>query len=625
MLRSLLIGQSRRRKQALVMGLDALLGVFAVWIAFSLRLDQLHLPEGLQWLAYALPPCLVIPLCAWSGMYRAILRYTGLSFLRMLGKALAVYTVAYFALLEWLAWPIVPRSIGLLQPMILFLLIAASRILSREWLIRVPRGKGVKARSQLVIYGAGSAGVQLANAIATSVDFVLVGFVDDNPGLHGLSVNGVTVHPPAALPGLIADRGVSDVVLAVPSASRKRRNEIIDNLRDLPLHVRSMPGLSDLAHGRIALADLRELDVEDLLGREPTPAAPALLAQALKGKTVMVTGAGGSIGGELCRQILAEGPACLLLVENSEYALYAIHQQLNDRAQALGLATLTVPILGDVRDQGHMGLLCRQHRPQVLFHAAAYKHVPLVESNPVEGIANNTLGTLSMASAAIEAGVGRFVLVSSDKAVRPTNVMGASKRFAELVLQALAVQQGATCFAMVRFGNVLGSSGSVVPLFRRQIERGGPVTVTDPEVTRYFMTIPEAAQLVLQAGVMAEGGEVFVLDMGQPVRIIDLARRMIGLSGLSLRDDEHPDGDVAIEIIGLRPGEKLYEELLIGDDPQPTRHPRIWMAREAMVPWEELSQDLARMQAAIPVHDIGTLQQLLARRVQGYRPDQPKA
>ncbi len=640
MLRTLLLNQSRRVKQALVMLFDGALSLFAVWIAFSLRLDELHFPSGFQWWAYALAPALALPLFIMSGLYRAILRYTGIAVLRTLGKAVLLYAAAYFGVLLVMAWPLVPRSAGLLQPLVLFLLVSTSRIMAREWFINQPRSAPAQRRvSRLLIYGAGSAGAQLANAISASREFVLLGFIDDNPSLHGLSVNGVRVYPPDALPGLVNAAGATDLVLALPSASRARRNRIIEDLRDLPVHVRSMPGLSDLAQGRIALADLPALDPDDLLGREPAPAMSELLSESLRGKRVLVTGAGGSIGSELCRQILKEEPQRLVLLENNEYALYRIHQELLESCRHLGKVVALDAVLADVRDRGRMQQVCHVYQPQVLYHAAAYKHVPLVESNPIEGVANNTLGTLSVAQAAIAAGVERFVLISSDKAVRPTNVMGASKRFAELVLQALAATPAMpmsddaasnptsgrtrTCFAMVRFGNVLASSGSVVPLFRRQIELGGPLTLTHPEVTRYFMTIHEAAQLVLQAGAMAEGGEVFVLDMGQPVRIMDLAQRMIRLSGLTVKDQSRPDGDIAIEIIGLRPGEKLHEELLLGNNPQATRHPRIQMAMEGRVPWTELEQDLQEMRAAVRNQDEPTLQRLLQKRVQGYSASRP--
>ena len=429
----------------------------------------------------------------------------------------------------------------------------------------------------------------------------MLGFVDDDSTKVGGLINGVPVFDPAEIPAIVERLEVTDILLAIPSASRHRRFQVIEGLRSLPVHIRTLPGMADLAAGRVSVSDIRELDIEDLLGRDPVPPNPALLARDLSDKIVLVTGAGGSIGSELCRQIIAERPATLLLVDHSEFALYMTQQDIDARlerdAVEKGISRPeVVPLLANVRDFSRISEIFRAYRPDTVYHAAAYKHVPMVEHNPCEGVSNNVQGTLNVARAAIENGVGSFVLVSTDKAVRPTNVMGASKRIAEMILQALAAEsmvrfdesprvtglvRNRTRFAMVRFGNVLGSSGSVVPLFRRQIETGGPITLTHPDVTRYFMTIPEAAQLVLQAGAMGEGGEVFVLDMGQPVRIIELARQMVQLSGHTVRDVTKPEGDIEITITGLRPGEKLYEELLIGDDPSPTAHPRIMKAREA--------------------------------------------
>jgi FlaA1/EpsC-like NDP-sugar epimerase len=391
----------------------------------------------------------------------------------------------------------------------------------------------------------------------------------------------------------------------------------------LSVHVQTLPRLSDLATGRVTVQDIRELDVEDLLGRAPVPPRLDFLANELHGQIVLVTGAGGSIGSELTRQILAQRPRQLLLLDHNEFGLYTVHQELLALARAAAWVPDVIPLLGSVTATASMHALCARYRPTVVYHAAAYKHVPLVEQNPGQGIDNNVMGTLSMALAARDAGVRRFVLVSTDKAVRPTNVMGATKRMAELILQAFAADtpSGGTCFSMVRFGNVLGSSGSVVPLFRRQIAQGGPITVTHPQVTRYFMTIPEAAQLVLQAGAMGEGGDVFVLDMGEPVKIMDLARRMVTLSGLSVRDADRPDGDIPIAISGLRPGEKLYEELLIGDNPEPTSHPRILRAREALLTWQELSAELDRLREATAAQDVAAMRAVLARCVQGFPAD----
>jgi FlaA1/EpsC-like NDP-sugar epimerase len=417
---------------------------------------------------------------------------------------------------------------------------------------------------------------------------------------------------------LVAQQGVTDILLALPSASRERRNAILASLQALPVHIRTLPSLADLASGRVTVQDIRELDVEDLLGRAPVPPDAALLARDLAGQVVLVTGAGGSIGGELTRQIVLQQPRQLLLLDHNEFGLYSIHQELQALCAARGLAVELVPLLGSVAHYAHLLALCAQYRPATVYHAAAYKHVPMVECNAGQGVLNNVFGTLNTARAALHSGVQRFVLVSTDKAVRPTNVMGATKRMAELVLQALAADNPATCFTMVRFGNVLDSSGSVVPLFRRQLAAGGPLTVTHAEVTRYFMTIPEAAQLVLQAGAMAAGGDVFVLDMGEPVKIMDLARRVVQLSGLTVRDAASPTGDIEIAITGLRPGEKLYEELLIGDNPERTTHPRIMKAHEHLVPWSTLAPALQTLELAAQQDDLPAIKAFLQQHVQGY-------
>lgn len=446
----------------------------------------------------------------------------------------------------------------------------------------------------------------------------VVGLLDDDDRLHGHVLNGLPVYNPVDLEFLVSELDISDVLLAMPSVNRKRRNEILANIRQVRVGVRTLPCLTELAQGRVHISDIRELDVDDLLGRDPVIPNFILLAKNIQDKVVLVTGAGGSIGGELCRQIIAVGPRKLLLVEISEFALYAIHQELEEKLA--GRDVHLVPLLASVQDEERMREIMSTWRPDTVYHAAAYKHVPLVEHNPAEGIKNNVLGTLTAAQAAARNGVADFVLISTDKAVRPTNIMGASKRMAEMVLQALAATTAGTKFTMVRFGNVLGSSGSVVPRFRQQIRDGGPITLTHPEITRYFMTIPEAAQLVIQAGAMAKGGDVFVLDMGEPVKIIDLARRMVELSGLQVKDDENPDGDIEIEITGLRPGEKLYEELLIGDNPMPTSHPRIMKAHEGYMNWSELSQRLAALQRVLELNDVGVLRLMLQEIVSGYAP-----
>jgi FlaA1/EpsC-like NDP-sugar epimerase len=502
------------------------------------------------------------------------------------------------------------------------LLVSISRALARFWLANT-FSKGAESPSRLLIYGAGAAGVETAAALSMSRQYKLVGYVDDDVSKVGSTLNGARVYSAERLPELIAEHGVTDILLAMPNASRERRFQILEMAKLLPVHIQTLPSMTDLATGRVTVQDIRELDVEDLLGRAPVPPRLDLLANELQGQIVLVTGAGGSIGSELTRQILAQRPRQLLLLDHNEFGLYTIHQELLALARAAAWVPDVIPLLGSVTATASMQALCARYQPAIVYHAAAYKHVPLVEQNPGQGIDNNVMGTLSMALAARDAGVRRFVLVSTDKAVRPTNVMGATKRMAELILQAFAADtpSGGTCFSMVRFGNVLGSSGSVVPLFRRQIAQGGPITVTHPEVTRYFMTIPEAAQLVLQAGAMGEGGDVFVLDMGEPVKIMDLARRMVTLSGLSVRDVDRPDGDIPISITGLRPGEKLYEELLIGDNPEPTSHPRILRAREALLPWQQLSAELDHLREATATQDVPAMRAVLARCVQGFPAD----
>ncbi|MES2686098.1 MAG: nucleoside-diphosphate sugar epimerase/dehydratase [Pseudomonadota bacterium] len=638
-MRSQVLSWSRVTKWLLVMLLDVVMAVTAMWMAFSLRLDALHWPLEMQWVAYGLAPVLAIPVFIKFGLYRAIFRYTGLAALVATAQAIAVYGVLLFALLLWQQWPGIPRTIGLLQPVIFLVLVGTSRALARFWLSdpgRIAR----QVEGRLLIYGAGSSGVQTATAIGITGQYKLVGFVDDDASKMRRSINGVPVFGLIDVPQVVARHQVTDILLALPRASRERRNGIIESLRGLPVHIRTLPAWADLASGRVTVRDFRELDVEDLLGRTPIPPDGKLLARDITGKVVLVTGAGGSIGSELCRQILLQGPHQLLLVDHSEYALYAIHQELqalcSARESAAELPVELVPLLGSVGSYDRMSALCKLYQPAIVYHAAAYKHVPMVEGNAAEGIANNVFGTLNMARAAVENSVARFVLISTDKAVRPTNVMGASKRMAELVLQAVAnerapvfldsdigpgsVHAPKTCFTMVRFGNVLGSSGSVVPLFRSQLASGGPLTVTHPDVTRYFMTIPEAAQLVLQAGAMATGGDVFVLDMGEPVKILDLAHRIVELSGLTVRDEAHPGGDIEIAITGLRPGEKLYEELLIGDNPSPTAHPRIMKAHEDCLSWPELEVHLETLRYASANGDVETIKAVLRTCVHGYLP-----
>jgi FlaA1/EpsC-like NDP-sugar epimerase len=639
-MQSRVLSWPRAAKRLVVVVLDVILALAATWVAFTLRLDALNWPTGLQWRVYALAPVLAIPIFVKFGLYRAIFRYTGQAALNTMAKAVGVYGLLLVSILLWQKWPGVPRSLGVLQPLIFLLMIGASRASARFWLANL--GQGIRqVEGQMLIYGAGTAGVQTATAMAVSGQYQLLGFIDDDPTKVGRSVNSVQVFAASEVSRLVNERGATDILLALPSATRARRNEIIKSLQSLPVHIRTLPDWADLASGRVNVQDFRELDVEDLLGRDPVPPDVDLIASHLTGQVVMVSGAGGSIGGELCRQIVLQNPKQLLLLDHNEFGLYSIHQELQAICASQSANVELVPLLGSVANYARVFAVCETYQPATIYHAAAYKHVPMVEGNAGEGVANNVFGTLNLARAAIENSVGRFVLISTDKAVRPTNVMGATKRVAELVLQALAAEPHPhfadtparprsqfdgphqTCFTMVRFGNVLGSSGSVVPLFRRQLVQGGPLTVTHAEVTRYFMTIPEAAQLVLQAGAMAHGGDVFVLDMGEPVKIIDLARRMVKLSGLSLRDADNPDGDIAIEITGLRPGEKLYEELLIGDNPQPTAHPRIMKAHEDSVVWSELAPALEELAGVANQGNLAAIQAFMQRYVHGYQPDQP--
>ena len=609
----------RTAKRALVIVVDVILALFSTWSAYSLRQETLHWPQGQEWLVYFWGPALAIPIFIGFGLYRAIFRYTGLDALRTTGKAVLAYTLVHLALLIWYMWPTFPLTLGILQPILFLLLVGISRASARFWLAGIGIGAQTN-QGRMLIYGAGTVGVQTASAMAIAGNLKLLGFVDEDASKIGQTINGVPVFSPSEVPVIIEKHAVTDILLAIPSATRERRNKIIRSLRSLPVHTRTLPGLADLASGRVTVQDFRELDIDDLLGRDEVAPQAGMLANTILNQTVLVTGAGGSIGSELCRQILQARPRRLLLLDHSEFALYTLHRELQAVCEALASSVELVPLLASVTNRRRLDWICATYQPDTVYHAAAYKHVPMVECNPSEGIFNNVFGTLSMAQAAKAAKVTRFVLVSTDKAVRPTNLMGASKRMAELVLQALASQAepGSTCFSMVRFGNVLGSSGSVIPLFRDQLARGGPLTVTHPEVTRYFMTIPEAAQLVLQAAAMARGGEVFVLEMGEPVKIIELARRLVELSGLQVRDEQQPDGDIEIAFIGLRPGEKLYEELLIGDNPTQTSHPRIMMAHEDFMPWPVLQSQLDQLQQAATNESLDAIKQVLLTCVHGF-------
>jgi FlaA1/EpsC-like NDP-sugar epimerase len=638
---SLFLAWPRGLKRALVVGLDVALVAFTAWLALALRLETLT-PKLLAWMTvFAVSASVALPLFAVHGLYHAVFRYSGWNALMSLGRAMALYTFFSLVLFTWFKFAGVPRSVGLSQPLMLLVLVACSRLVARA-LLDPTKYRSRSAQKRVLIYGAGATGRQMAGAMGRSPAHKLLGYLDDDDRLHGHSLDGLRVYNPQAFEQVLARTGAQEVLLAMPSATRAQRNRILDLLRVFPVRVSTLPSMADLASGSLRLEDVRELDIEDLLGRDPVQPHGLLINLNTHGKTVLVTGAGGSIGSELCRQILRTSPKQLLLVEMSEFALYQIHQEL--QADPSSAQVELVPLLASVCDEVRMHEIMDTWKPHTVYHAAAYKHVPLVEHNPAEGVRNNVWGTRVCAEAAARNGVRNFVLISTDKAVRPTNIMGASKRLAEMVLQALAdgspryardddtnvtaspipvtasAAKQSTTFSMVRFGNVLGSSGSVVPLFREQIKNGGPITLTHADITRYFMTIPEAAQLVIQAGAMGQGGDVFVLDMGEPVKIIDLARRMVELSGLTVRDEADPSGDIELAVTGLRPGEKLFEELLIGDNPKPTQHPRIMKAHEQFLSWPELSQRLNALQLAIGVNDVPAIRGLLQQLVSGYQP-----
>ncbi len=629
-----LISLPRLGKQSLVLLVDAFSIALAVWLAYSIRLDRLHFPVGVELFVYGIPLVIALPIFVKMGMYRAVFRYAGQHALWSIARAVSFYGLIFFAvIIFWgsLGLPksnaAIPRSLGILQPIILLVLIVLSRSLARVWLAG-HASISKKAQQRTLIYGAGVSGAQIGSSLQRSGQYYLVGYLDDDPQLRHKTINGLTIYGVDEIDVLMNEYGVTDILLALPHIQQSRRNEILSDLRRFHVHVRSLPSMTDLAEGKVKVSDIRELDVADLLGRNPVAPHKELFEKNIRNQVVMVTGAGGSIGSELTRQILLSRPKKLILLEQSEFALYALDAELKKRIQDESLDTELIILLGNVRQYDWLIKIFNTWQINTVYHAAAYKHVPIVEHNVSEGILNNVWGTLNAARAAIESGVNQFVLISTDKAVRPTNVMGASKRLAEMVLQALANQAGIRMqLSMVRFGNVLGSSGSVVPLFRSQINSGGPVTVTHPDVTRYFMTIPEAAQLVIQAGAMTSissamgQGAVFVLDMGEPVKIIDLAQRMIELSGFSLKNEENPDGDIAIEIVGLRPGEKLYEELLIGNNPKPTQHPRIMKAQETFKAWAVLEKELTVLQESLNAGDVQAVYAQLKKLITGFTPD----
>ncbi len=612
-----LIQLPRRSKRLLVILADTML--LSLALAVALVLTSAYQLEGMQniWVLYPVTLCIAIPILWQQGLYQAVIRFIGTQLAISVLRSVTVTAAAIAGVNFWLGLDLLFEiaAISLIFWSFAVVVMVGSRFAMRAFLLYQPeRGERV------VVYGAGDAGARLVAALIADSDFLPVAFVDDDLNIQGRSINGLKVHSPDQLPSLIENRGIMRVLLALPSVRRGKRRKIIENLEPLPIHIQTMPEVADLVSGRARVDEIRDVDVADLLGRASVPPDEQLLDACIRGKTVIVTGAGGSIGSQLCRQIIQLCPQRLLLFEISEVALYTLDKELNKAVKHHELDVEIIPLLGSVHHLKRMRSILATFRVDTLYHAAAYKHVPMVEHNMIEGVHNNIFGTWYAAEAAHEAGVGNFVLISTDKAVSPTNVMGATKRFSELVLQAMHERGSDTQFSMVRFGNVLASSGSVVPLFREQIRAGGPVTVTHPEIIRYFMTIPEAAQLVIQAGSMSQGGDVFVLDMGKPVRIEDLARRMIHLMGLTIRDDDNPDGDIAIKYTGLRPAEKLYEELLIGDNVMGTEHPMIMRAMEESLPWSRMQGYLDKLLIAAENLDCLQAREILLESIAGYAP-----
>ena len=604
-----IINISRIYKQLLIALIDAIALISVLLASFSIRLGYWYWPENdLFWVIFG-SPLIAFPIFIQFGLYHGIVRFLGLQALWAVVKAISLYALIWGIVGFMSAIEGIPRSVILINWLLAIASIGGLRMMARWILSDISDQTG---RKNVIIYGAGSAGRQLANALLQSSEYKPIAFIDDDKGLSGQYINSIKVYSVDRVELLIQKYNVNEALLALPSASRQRRNEIINFLEPYPVLVRILPGVSELAQGKINVDDLREVSIDDLLGRESIKPNQALLQENIKNKVVMVTGAGGSIGSELCRQIIKLGASKLVLFEQSELALYTIHQELSKE--------YVFPVLGSVVNQDRVEKVCKKFGVKTIYHAAAYKHVPMVEYNNSEGVINNTFGTLKCAQAAINCHVEVFVLISTDKAVRPTNTMGATKRAAEMVLQALANYQNTTKFAMVRFGNVLNSSGSAIPLFKAQIKSGGPVTVTDREIIRYFMTIPEAVELVIQAGAMGKGGEVFVLDMGKPIKIFDLVTKMIHLSGLEVKSELNPNGEIEIKITGLRPGEKLFEELLIGDNVNKTRHSMIMRAKEEMLHWDELNIMLSFLEEAAINSNQEVLRATLMKIVPGFKP-----
>ena len=620
-----LLSLSRPIKTLIAISIDFSCCVFSVWFSYYLRLgDLIPLSErGLEALAYSL--IISFPIFIIFGLYKNIFRYSGLDSLFNVSKALSLYGVIYGTRLSILGISGIPRTIGLIQPLLLLLFIISWRVLARFLLRKLNKKHYAKKDSiKAFIYGSGEAGRQLVKAMQDSQEISILGFLDDDENKKGCLIDGKRIYSPDDLGDLISKKDISLVLLAIPSIPRRKRNEIIKNLLKYKIAVRTIPHITDLASGKNLITQIVDLEIDELLGRVPVEPFQSLMKKNIFKKTILVTGAGGSIGSELCRQIIKQKPKKLLLVEISEYALYSIHSKLEEFKD---IDIEIIPLIGSVQDSQRMESILSIFKPATIYHAAAYKHVPIVEENLIEGLKNNLLGTYDLAKLALKNNVRNFVFISTDKAVRPTNIMGATKRMAELSLQAFheknitqSETENKTKFSIVRFGNVLDSSGSVIPKFRDQIKNGGPITLTHIDITRYFMTITEAAQLVIQAGAMGKGGDVFILDMGNPIKIYDLALKMIELSGLSLKNPTNPKGDIEIKITGLRPGEKLYEELLLSNNPSKTKHPKIFRSNEPSILQSELEKEVNLLKKLIERNNIEAILNKLKSIVIDYSP-----
>ena len=606
---------SRFKKQTIMMLIDSLIIILVLILSFSVRLGYWYWPKTDMFFVIIGAPFFAIPIFIWFDLYKEIIRYIGLSMLWIIAQAVSLYALVWGVLAFISAVEGIPRSVIFINWMFAFVFLSGSRATFR-WFISKFASNNNSNNTKVVVYGAGSAGRQLSNALKQSNTFNPIAFIDDERELQGHTIDGVKIIAPALLKAFISKNEIKEVLLAIPSISKFRRKEILNFLQDLPVFVRSLPSLSELAIGKVTVSDLQDVNIKDLLGRDLVEANKELLNMNIENKVVMVTGAGGSIGSELCRQIVMIKPKMLIMYDLSEFALYNIEKELQNKLESVEVLS----ILGSVNNRNRITQILTKFNVHTIYHAAAYKHVPMVEFNNSEGVYNNIFGTLNCANAAIDSGVETFVLISTDKAVRPTNTMGATKRFAEMILQALSAKNSSIKFTMVRFGNVLGSSGSVIPLFKKQIKDGGPITVTDSEIVRYFMTIPEAVELVIQSGAMGRGGDVFVLDMGEPIRILDLAKKMIHLSGLEIRDEHNPDGDIEIKFTGLRPGEKLYEELLIDGNKSKTDNPMILRAQDDSINWDDLNNILDELKDATIVGKPDQIRELLIKAIPDFSP-----